>query len=104
MATGVSVRREGAGALLALVGLPLLTAALVRADAPYATPVLLVLVLVVAVALVGGLRPAVPSALAGGLLLNYWFTPPVHQLSVASTGDLVVLGSYLVVAVAVSAV
>ena len=65
---------------------------------------LLVLLLVVAVALVGGLRPAVPAALVGGLSLNYFFTPPVHQFTVDRPQDLLVLGVYLAVAVAVSVV
>lgn len=99
-------RRQWGGAVLGAAGLPLLTAALVthRSDLSYATPVLLVLLVVVAVALVGGLRPAVPAALGGGLLLNYFFTPPLHQLTVDRPQDLLVLGVYLAVAVAVSAV
>jgi K+-sensing histidine kinase KdpD len=103
---GLPRRRQWAGAALAAVGLPLLTAGLVRlrADLTYATPVLLVLLLVVAVGLVGGLRPAVPAAVGGGLLLNYYFTVPVHQLTVDRPQDLLVLGVYLAVAVAVSAV
>jgi two-component system sensor histidine kinase KdpD len=103
---GLPPRRQWAGALLAVVGLPLVVAALVAArdSLRYATPVLVVLMVVVAVALVGGLRPAVPAALAGGLALNYFFTPPLHQLSVAHPQDLLVLGVYLAVAVAVSGV
>ena len=103
---GLPPRRQWLGGALALLGLPLLTGALVarHADLTYATPVLLVLLLVVAVALVGGLRPAVPAALAGGLLLNYFFTPPVHRLTVERPQDLIVLAVYLAVAVAVSVV
>ena len=52
----------------------------------------------------GGWRPAAPAALAGGLALNYWFTPPLHRLSISSGSDVVVLLVYLAVAVAVSAV
>ena len=104
--TGLPARRQWAGAALAVVGLPCLTAVLTahRDDLTYATPVLLVLLLVLAVALVGGLRPAVPAAVGGGLLLNYFFTPPVHRLVVDRPQDLLVLGVYLTVAVAVSVV
>ena len=100
---GLPVRRQWLGAAIGLLGLPLLTAALVaqQTDLTYATPVLLVLLVVVAVALVGGLRPAVPAALGGGLLLNYFFTAPVHRLTVERPQDLVVLGVYLAVAVSV---
>jgi two-component system sensor histidine kinase KdpD len=103
---GLPASRQWLGAALGLLGLPMLTAGLVarHPDLTYATPVLLVLLLVVAVALVGGLRPAVPAALCGGLLLNYYFTPPVHRLTVERPQDLVVLGVYLAVAVAVSVV
>ena len=103
---GLPARRQWAGAVVAGVGLPVTTVALVanRGDLTYATPVLLVLLLVVAVALVGGLRPAVPAALVGGLSLNYFFTPPVHQFTVDRPQDLLVLGVYLALAVAVSVV
>lgn len=103
---GLSLRRQVAGALVALLGLPIVTALLVaeRDRLSYATPVLLVLSVVVVVALVGGLRPAVPAALAGGLALNYWFTPPLHELTVERPQDLLLLAVYLAVAVAVSGV
>ena len=103
---GLPVRRVWAGAALGAGGLPLLTAVLVahRQKLSYATPVLLTLLVVVAVALVGGLRPAGPAAVGGGLLLNYFFTQPIHQLTVQRPQDLLVLGVYLAVAVAVSTV
>ena len=41
---------------------------------------LLFLLLTVVVALVGGLAPALIAAVAGSLLLNYYFTPPLHTL------------------------
>ena len=100
----IPVRRQLWAAALALLGVPGLTVLLTHTDQGYATPVLLMLLLVVAVALVGGLRPAAPAAVVGGLALNYWFTPPLHRLSIASGSDVVVLVTYLAVAVAVSAV
>jgi two-component system sensor histidine kinase KdpD len=103
---GLPARRQWWGAGLAAAGLPLVTAVLVseRGRLSYATPVLLVLTVVVGVALVGGLRPAVPAAIAGGLSLNYFFTPPLHELTVERPQDLLVLLVYLAVAVAVSGV
>jgi K+-sensing histidine kinase KdpD len=103
---GLPRRRELLGAVVAVVGVPLATGVLVavRDRLTYATPVLVVLMVVVAVALVGGLRTAVPAALAGGLSLNYFFTDPIHQLAVERPQDLLVLGVYLAVAVAVSGV
>ena len=103
---GLPRRRELLGAAVAVLGVPLATALLVteRDRLTYATPVLVVLMVVVAVALVGGLRPAVPAALGGGLSLNYFFTDPIHQLAVERPQDLLVLGVYLAVAVAISGV
>ena len=76
-------RRVAATALL-LVGLPVLTAALIphREVLSYATPVLVVLILVVTVAFVGGLRVALPAAALGGLVLNWFFTPPFNTFAV----------------------
>ena len=56
------------------------------------------------VALVGGLWPAVAAGLVGSVLLNYFFTPPLHTLTVADVEDVVALVLFLVVAVAVASV
>ena len=48
---------------------------------------MLYLSLAVAVALVGGRWPALVAAVAGALLLNYYFIPPRHTLDVASSTD-----------------
>jgi two-component system sensor histidine kinase KdpD len=82
-------------------------AALVVARAPlrdlaYAIPVLLVLVLVVGSALLGGVVVALPGAVAGTLLLNWFFTPPFDTLAIDSSEQVVVLVVFLVVAAAVS--
>ena len=82
----------------------MLTALLVgeRKTLPLATPVLLVLLLVVVGALLGGLRVGLPAAVAGGLVLNWFFTEPYDTLVVDQADQLVVLGVYLAVAVVVS--
>ena len=94
------------GALVVLVCLPVLTALLVgrRNTDPLATPVLLMLSVVVLAALLGGLRIGLPAALAGGLVLNWFFTPPYGTLVVADSDHVVVLGVYLAVGSAVSLV
>ncbi|MCU1623776.1 MAG: Histidine kinase, gyrase and HSP90-like ATPase [Frankiales bacterium] len=101
---GLSVRRQVAGAVCVVVGLPLLTLLLVhqRETLPLATPVLLVLLVVVAGALLGGLRVGLPAAVVGGLVLNWFFTVPYDTLVVDKVDQLVVLGVYLAVAVVVS--
>jgi two-component system sensor histidine kinase KdpD len=59
---------------------------------------------VVTVALVGGLGPALLSALLSGLLLNFFFTEPVHTLNVAETENLVTLVAMVIVAALVALV
>jgi K+-sensing histidine kinase KdpD len=102
----LSTRRQLLGLLWAAAALPVLTAALVphRSAETYAVPVLLMLLAVVVSALLGGLRAALPAAVAGVLLLNWFFTPPYGSFDVARGEQLVVLLVFLAVAVAVSAV
>ena len=102
----LSLPRRVAGFALAVVGLPLLTLVLhlLRGDLALASDILFYLAWVILVALVGGMWPAVLTALAGSLLLNYYFTPPVYTWTVAETENLLSLLVFLVVAVAVSAV
>jgi two-component system sensor histidine kinase KdpD len=65
---------------------------------------MLYLSLAVAVALVGGRWPALVAAVLGALLLNYFFIPPRHTLTVSSGSDLLTLGVFVVTAVSVAAV
>jgi two-component system sensor histidine kinase KdpD len=58
----------------------------------------------VAVALVGGLGPAMFSALLGGVLLNYFFVPPLHTLAITAPQNLVTFITMMVVAVLVALV
>jgi len=58
----------------------------------------------VAVALVGGLGPAVVSAVLGGVMLNYFFVPPLHTLTIETPENLVTLVTMMVVAVLVALV
>ena len=44
------------------------------------------------------------GGLLGSLLLNYFFTPPLHTLTVADVDNVVALVLFLVVAVAVASV
>jgi two-component system sensor histidine kinase KdpD len=94
-------RRLGAVAL-ACGGLPLLTAALAGIRDTLGLPgaLLIYLTFVVMVAAVGGLWPAVVAAVAASLLLNWFFTPPLHTWSIANADNLL----HIVVFVAVAAV
>jgi K+-sensing histidine kinase KdpD len=100
---GLGRRRYGAGAALLAAGLVVLVAAHEPARRlDYAVPVLLVLALVVAAALLGGIWVALPGAVAGALLLNWYLTPPYGTLVIRSSEQVVVLAVYLGAAVAVS--
>ena len=72
--SGISRRRQVAGAVLAVTALPLLTAALnaLQPRLNLSDDLLIYLVTVVAVAVVGGFWPAVVAAVGACLLLN-WF-------------------------------
>ena len=104
--SALSRRRRLAGFALATVGMPLLTyGGLLLEDALSLTSEILVfLAAVVAVALVGGLWPALLAAVVGSLLINYYFTPPMRAFTIAETENLLALAVFLVVAAAVSAV
>ncbi len=61
-------------------------------------------VAVIVVALTGGFVPAVLEAIAGSLLLNYYFTPPIHQFTIAEANNVVALVGFIIVALLVSSV
>ncbi|WP_189939351.1 DUF4118 domain-containing protein, partial [Streptomyces sulfonofaciens] len=65
---------------------------------------LLFLTCTVAAALLGGLAPALASAAFGSLLLNYYFTPPLHRLTVADPKNIVAIAIFVGVAVSVASV
>ncbi|MFD7229802.1 ATP-binding protein [Streptomyces sp. NPDC059881] len=94
------------GWLVGIAGPALLTLFLngVAPDVGLANDVLLFLSLTVAAALLGGLVPALASAGVGSLLLNYYFTPPIHQLTIADPRNLVALVIFIGVAISVASV
>jgi two-component system, OmpR family, sensor histidine kinase KdpD len=103
---GMDRRRQVAGVLLAAAVLPLLTAglALGRRHLSLDDDLLIYLVAVVAVAIAGGFWPAVLAAVAASLLLNWFFTPPVHTFTIDKPANLVALLLFVTVAVTVSSV
>ncbi|MEU7010586.1 sensor histidine kinase KdpD [Streptomyces sp. NPDC046332] len=92
---------------LAGVGGPALLTVLlthVDADLGLANDMLLFLALTVAAALLGGLLPALASAAFGSFLLNWFFTPPLHQVTIADPKNIVAIAVFFGVAVAVASV
>jgi K+-sensing histidine kinase KdpD len=103
---GIGARRVLTGVLLAAGGLPLLTLGLsarsLRLD--LGDDLLIYLVAVVAVAVVGGFWPAVLAAVIASLLVNWYFTPPLHTLTISDGKSLLALLLFVTVAVTVSSV
>ncbi|MCK8672275.1 sensor histidine kinase KdpD [Rhodococcus sp. HM1] len=60
-------------------------------------------IVVLAVALFGGIGPAIVAALLSGLLLNFFFTEPLYSFTIAEPDNFVTTVVLLVVAVAVAA-
>ncbi|MDH5313701.1 MAG: PAS domain-containing sensor histidine kinase [Actinomycetota bacterium] len=63
---------------------------------------LLYLTGIVGISLVGGTWPALISAAAALVLINWFFTPPTHTLTIAGPENVLGLGVFLLVAVVVS--
>ncbi|MFF4805272.1 ATP-binding protein [Streptomyces sp. NPDC001351] len=94
------------GWLVGVLG-PVLFTFLLTSAIPHvglANDMLLFLTLTVAAALLGGLYPALASAVVGSLLLNWYFTPPVHTLTIADPENIVAIAIFIGVAVSVASV
>jgi two-component system, OmpR family, sensor histidine kinase KdpD len=103
---GLTLRRQLAGYALAAVLCPLLTVVLaaLHGQLNLTSEVLAFLVAVIVVALVGGFVPAILVAIAGSLLLNYYFTPPVHTWTIAEANNALALAVFVAVGLIVSTV
>lgn len=102
----LTLRRRLAGYALAVAGGPLLTWLLVATGGTDAlvADVLAYQLLVVVVALVGGLGPAVYAAVLSGLTIDFLFVEPLRTVTVAEPSHVLALGLYVVIAVVVSVV
>ncbi|SDI76792.1 two-component system, OmpR family, sensor histidine kinase KdpD [Frankineae bacterium MT45] len=105
-AAGHSTRHRAGRALFATLMLITLTVVLILLRKQVALPsdVTLYLLVVVVTSLIGGFWTAIGSAVAAVLLLNYYFTPPLHTLTVVDAQGVVGLVVFLVVAILVSRV
>jgi len=103
---GLPMRRQVLGYVLAVVLAPLLTLVLagLRDSVNLTSDVLLFLAAVVSVALVGGFIPALLEAIIGSLLLNYFFTPPIHMFTIAEGNNVLALIIFVAAGLAVSSV
>ena len=99
-------RRRLAGFALAVAGLPLLTLVLsaFRSAESLVSEVLAFQLLIVVVALLGGIWPAVTAAVVAGVALDYFFVEPLYRVTIANPLHLLALLIFLIIAVLVSLV
>ncbi len=100
-----SVMRLVTGWLIALLGPPLLTAAVLplNLEPEYLGALLLgYLTVVVFAALAGGMLPALAAVVTGSLLANWFFTIPTHTFTVTEPESLTQIIFFLIIAAAVA--
>ncbi len=99
-------RRRFAGFVVGLGAPAVVSLALYATQDLHGLPIeaMTLMMVVVATALVGGLAPAVLSALGSALLLNYLFTPPLYTLTVAEPENVVTIAIFAAVGIAVASV
>ncbi|HEY3501410.1 MAG TPA: sensor histidine kinase KdpD [Actinocatenispora sp.] len=104
MSGGLTVARQIRASIVGVLLLVVLTAILIPLKGPLnlTTELLLYLVAVVAIGLMGGMWPALGAAVVGTLLVNFFFTPPLHTLTINERNNIIALGVFLAVAVMVS--
>ncbi|GAA2181822.1 sensor histidine kinase KdpD [Brooklawnia cerclae] len=100
----LSMRRRITGFGLAVAGGPLLTWLLLasRSEGAIASDVLGYQLLVVVVALVGGIWPALFAAVLSGITLDFFFIEPYRTIAVAEPVHLLTIGLFVLIAVLVS--
>ncbi|MFI6443448.1 DUF4118 domain-containing protein [Kitasatospora sp. NPDC050543] len=97
--------RAVAGWLIGVGGPPLLALLLTHVNGlGLSTDMLLFLSVTVCAALIGGLYPAVASALVASSALNYYFTPPLHTFTISEPQNILAVAIFTTVAIAVASV
>ena len=101
---GLPHARVLAGVVAAIVGLPVVTGALVslRGDLARESVLLVYMLVVVVVAVIGGIVPALLAAAGAFLLANYFLTPPYNTFVVRDRSALIDLVVFLLGALVVS--
>jgi two-component system, OmpR family, sensor histidine kinase KdpD len=104
--SALPARRRAAGWLAAVAGPLALTGLLhlTRVNHELPSELLLFLALVVGVALIGGMWPALLAAVLSGMLANWYFTPPYGTFTIAEPANAVALFVLVSVGAAVAAV
>lgn len=97
-------RRLLTGWLVAIAGIPLVTLVLAHLRHHVSLPgdLMVYLLVVVAAAAIGGLGPAIFSAVTGSLAANWFFTPPRHTLTISENGNIIALVVFVIVGLVVA--
>lgn len=106
VATGVSRARQRWGLMVAVVGVPALSAALLpmRSELGLDTVLLLLVLTSVVASAVGGLLPAAAATLISFGCANFFFTPPYGSFLVQQRNELIDLLVFLAVAALVGVI
>jgi len=102
--SALSPRRRALGWMLLVVGLPILTALLtaIRPTLALSGDLMVFMLFVVAIAIVGGVGPALAAAVASGLVVNWWFAQPLHTFTIADPENSLAIIAYVIVGTVVS--
>ena len=102
----LSLRRRLIGLATTVLGLPALTwlLGLFSSEESITADVLAFQLFVIVVALIGGIWPALASAVLAGFLLDFFFVSPVYTVTINDPLHLVALLVFIIVAVLVSIV
>jgi two-component system sensor histidine kinase KdpD len=97
-------RRVAIGWITAIFAPPLLTvvSAQLREHLQLPSILMLFVLVVTAVAAIGGAGPAIVAAASAFLLTNWYFTPPIHTFTISDPENVLALVVFLVVALVVS--
>jgi two-component system sensor histidine kinase KdpD len=103
---GLTPRRRIAGLVTAVVLLAALTPVCValRGHISLGSDLLLYLTVVLGVSLIGGFYPAVATAVASSLLINWFFFRPIHTFTISDPQNILALVVFVLVAASVSRV
>ena len=104
--SGLTRKRRLAGLITAAILLAILVpiCAALRNSLSLGSDLLLFQLAVIIVSLVGGFAPAFATAIVASLLLDYYFVPPLHKLTISEPENILALVVFIVVALLVSRV
>jgi two-component system sensor histidine kinase KdpD len=104
LSSGLTRKRRIAALLTAAILLTALVpvCAALRDSLGFGSDLLLFLLAVIIVSLIGGFITAFATAIAASLLLNYYFVPPIHKLTISQPENIFALVVFVVVGLLVA--